>query len=73
MLPSVVAAYMGAEIIERHFTLNRSWYGADQAASIEPQGFKRLVRDIHSLEKILGNRYKTLVGDEKNPVTFWSE
>ncbi len=73
LLPSVIAARMGATHIERHFTLDRSMYGADQAASVEPQGFRRLVRDIRELDVIMGDGVKALVGDEKNPVTFWRE
>ena len=46
-------------------------YGADQAASVEPQGFHRLRRDIDMIEKVLGDGDKALKGDEKNPVTFW--
>lgn len=71
LLPSVIAAHLGAVFIERHFTLDRSMYGADQAASVEPQGFRRLVRDIRELDAIMGDGLKRLHGDEKNPVTFW--
>ena len=42
---------LGATSIERHITLNRAWYGNDQAASLEPDGLKRLVRDIRLIEK----------------------
>ena len=73
ILPSVIAASMGAKWIERHFTLDRAMYGADQAASMEPQGFERMVRDIRLLDKIEGFPAKSLQGDEKNPVTFWRE
>jgi len=44
--PSVVAVALGATVIERHITLKRSMWGSDHAASIEPQGLHRLVRDI---------------------------
>ena len=44
--PSVAAAAMGACMIERHFTLDRASWGSDQAASVEPQGMARLVRDV---------------------------
>lgn len=43
-----VAAYvLGASTIERHYTLNRTWKGTDHAASLEPDGVRRLVRDVH--------------------------
>lgn len=45
----VVAFALGATWIERHFTLDRTWKGTDQAASIEPQGLSRLVRDIEAV------------------------
>lgn len=51
---SVAAVVLGAEIIERHITLDRAMWGSDQSASLEPQGFKRLVRDIRAVEKALG-------------------
>ena len=57
---SVPAVMMGASSIERHITLNRTWYGNDQAASLEPQGIHRLVRDVRVLEKIRGNGKKKI-------------
>ncbi len=51
---SVAAVVLGAEIIERHITLDRSMWGSDQSASLEPQGFSRLVRDIRAVEKAMG-------------------
>jgi sialic acid synthase SpsE len=49
---------LGATSIERHVTLNRTFYGNDQAASLEPEGLGRLVRDIRLIEKILGDGKK---------------
>ena len=57
---SVPAVMMGASSIERHITLNRAWYGHDQAASLEPQGIHRLVRDIRIIDKIRGNGKKKI-------------
>jgi N-acetylneuraminate synthase len=51
---SVAAVVLGAEVIERHITLDRSMWGSDQSASLEPQGFARMVRDIRTVEKALG-------------------
>lgn len=50
---TVAAVVLGADIVERHITLDRSMWGSDQSASIEPQGFKRLVRDIRAVEKAM--------------------
>jgi N-acetylneuraminate synthase len=52
---SLAAATLGACVIERHITLNRAMWGSDQAASIEPQGFMRLVRDIRTVEAAMGD------------------
>ena len=49
---------MGACVIERHLTLDRTMLGPDHAASLEPQGFIKLVRDIRNLEKSLGSGTK---------------
>ena len=56
---STVAAAMGANIIERHITLDRTMDGPDHAASLEPHGFAKMVRDIRQVEMALGS------GDEK--------
>jgi sialic acid synthase SpsE len=48
----------GATSIERHITLDRTMYGSDQAASLEPQGLNRLVRDIRRIDLILGDGVK---------------
>ena len=45
-----MAAYaMGAEVIERHYTLDKTWKGTDHAASLEPEEFKNLVRDMNNV------------------------
>jgi sialic acid synthase SpsE/sugar phosphate isomerase/epimerase len=56
---STVASVLGASIIERHITLDRTMDGPDHAASLEPQGFKKLVRDIRQVDMALGT------GEEK--------
>jgi N-acetylneuraminate synthase len=61
---SVAAVALGACMIERHLTLDRAMWGSDQAASIEPHGFARLVRDIRSVELALGDGVKRLLPDE---------
>lgn len=62
---SVAAAAMGATSVERHLTLDRAMYGSDQAASVEPQGFKRLVRDIRAVESAMGDGVKRILEAEK--------
>lgn len=52
--PSVIAVALGAVAIERHITLDRSMYGSDQAASLEPEGFRRMVQMIRKLPVIVG-------------------
>jgi N-acetylneuraminate synthase len=56
----VVAMTLGACIIEKHITLDRTLPGPDHAASLEPQGFERLVRDIRNAEISMGNAEKQL-------------
>jgi N-acetylneuraminate synthase len=51
---STVASALGASIIERHLTLDRTMDGPDHAASLEPQGFKKMVRDIRQVAAALG-------------------
>ena len=51
-----VAYALGANYVERHFTLNRTWKGTDHAASLEPDGMRRLVRDLKATHLAL--RYK---------------
>ena len=57
---SIPAVMLGASSIERHITLNRTWYGHDQAASLEPEGLQKLIRDIRVLDKIKGNGKKKI-------------
>ena len=66
-LISVTATILGATSIERHITLDRTMYGSDQAASIEPPGLQRLVRDIRRIDLILGDGIKK-VWDSEIPV-----
>jgi len=62
---SIAAATMNISSLERHITLDRSMYGSDQSASIEPNGFKRLVDSIRIIESSLGDGVKTFSEDEK--------
>jgi N-acetylneuraminate synthase len=55
---SVAAAVLGACSVERHVTLDRSMWGSDQAASLEPNGITRLIRDIRLVEQSMGDGVK---------------
>ncbi len=63
-IPTVSVA-LGARIIERHFTLDRTMKGGDHAASLEPSGFHKMVRDIRHVEDALGSKDKTIQESEK--------
>jgi N-acetylneuraminate synthase len=63
----VLAASLGSTSIERHITLDRSMYGSDHAASLEPTGLIRMVRDVRSVKTILGDGVKR-VWDSEIPV-----
>ena len=67
-LVSVCAAMLGATSIERHITIDRTLYGHDQAASLEPLGLRRLVRDIRMIDKILGDGKKRIWDSELETV-----
>jgi len=58
------AVALGACIIERHITLDRAMWGSDQAASVEPNGFARLVRDIAAIEGAMGDGVKRVYESE---------
>lgn len=58
------AVVLGACLVERHITLDRAMWGSDQAASVEPHGMARLVRDIRVIEKALGDGVKRVYPSE---------
>jgi sialic acid synthase len=61
-----IAAYtLGARWIERHFTKDRTWKGTDHAASLEPQGLKKLTRDLNSVYKALNYKASEILPIEK--------
>ena len=64
-LVSTCAVAVGATSIERHITMDRTMYGSDQKASIEPYELCKLVRDIRMTEKILGSGEKILTAAEE--------
>lgn len=61
----VAAMALGATWIERHYTLDRTWKGTDHAASLEPDGLRRLVRDIRNVAKSLDYKREDILEVEK--------
>ncbi|MFN4000545.1 N-acetylneuraminate synthase family protein [Microcella sp.] len=64
---SLAAVALGARVVERHITLDRTMWGSDHAASLEPQGFEHLVRDIRIIETALGDGVKRVFPGELAP------
>lgn len=61
-----IAAYtLGAHIIERHFTLDRTWKGTDHAASLEPMGLRKLCRDLRATHKALTHKQRDILEIEQ--------
>lgn len=61
-----VAAYtLGANVIERHYTLDRTWKGTDHAASLEPMGLRKLSRDLKAVHKALANKSQDILPIEQ--------
>ena len=63
---TLAAVALGAKIIERHITMDRTMWGSDQAASIEPHGFVKLIKDIRAVERALGDGIKKVYESEKS-------
>ncbi len=64
LVPSTIAVALGACIVERHLTLDRAMWGSDQAASVEPGGFERLVKYIRVTEAAMGDGVKKVYESE---------
>ena len=62
---SVAAVYLGASIIERHITLDRTMWGSDHLSSVEPQGLIKLVKGIRELESAYGDGVKKITLEEE--------
>lgn len=65
---TLAAVALGAAFVERHITLDRAMWGSDQAASVEPGGLTRLVRDIRTIETALGDGVKRVYASELGPM-----
>jgi sialic acid synthase SpsE len=61
---TIAAVALGAVFVERHITLDRSMWGTDHSASLEPEGLKKLVRDIRIIELALGDGKKKVYDSE---------
>ena len=61
---TVASVYLGATILERHITLDRTMWGSDHLASVEPQGLIKLVKGVRELEIALGDGHKTVTDGE---------
>ena len=62
---TVASVYLGATILERHITLDRTMWGSDHLASVEPQGLIKLVKGVRELEMALGDGNKVVTEGEK--------
>jgi N-acetylneuraminate synthase len=65
---SLAAVAMGAVAVERHITLDRTMWGSDHAASLEPTGLEHLVRDIRVIERAVGDGVKRVFDSEQAPM-----
>ncbi|MCK2032656.1 N-acetylneuraminate synthase family protein [Microbacterium sp. KSW4-4] len=65
---SLAAVAMGAVAVERHITLDRTMWGSDHAASLEPGGLEHLVRDIRVIESAVGDGVKRVFDSERAPM-----
>ena len=76
VMPSIVAATLGASTIERHITLDRAMYGSDQSASLESAGLNNLLNSLRKHKDILGESKKRFSDDEKlvsNKLRYWQD
>jgi N-acetylneuraminate synthase len=64
---SIAAAALGITSLERHITLDRTMWGSDQAASLEPEGLRHLVRDVRIIQEAMGDGVKRVFDGEQAP------
>ncbi len=65
---SLAAVGLGITSLERHITLDRTMYGSDQAASMEPNGFSLLVKSVNKAQKAMGNGKKEIISEENDVI-----
>jgi sialic acid synthase len=68
-----IAYMLGARVFEKHFTLNRALKGTDHSFSLEPEGLRKLVRNLGRIPILLGSGEKRLLDSEKNPLKKMSK
>ncbi len=66
ILAPIIAYMLGARVVEKHFTLNHSWKGTDHKFSLEPEGLRKLVRDLRRVDISMGKGEKVLMDFEKD-------
>jgi N-acetylneuraminate synthase len=66
----IMAVSLGAEVIEKHFTLDRTMEGPDHFASLEPDELKKMVEAIRNVEKAFGSERKEITDEEKKNIFF---
>ena len=64
IVSSTIAVVLGACSVERHITMDRALWGSDQAASLEPEGLRKMVRDIRNVKAFLGDGIKKVYDSE---------
>ena len=64
-LSGPIAYLLGARVFEKHVTLNRAWKGTDHSFALEPEGFRKFVRDIKRVKYMLPQKPKSEIGEEK--------
>ena len=64
-LSGPIAYLLGARVFEKHVTLNRSWKGTDHSFALEPEGFRKFVRDIKRVNEMLPQKPTSEIGEEK--------
>ena len=64
ILSGPIAYIQGARVFEKHVTLNRAWKGTDHSFALEPEGFRKFVRDIHRSPEMLKSKKQKLIGKE---------
>jgi N-acetylneuraminate synthase/sialic acid synthase len=65
---ALVAYMLGSRMVEKHFTINRAWKGSDQAFSLERDGMRRMVRDLHRARISIGDGVKRVYPSEAKPL-----
>lgn len=65
ILAPTLAYMLGANVVEKHFTLNRAWKGTDHKFSLEPVGLRKMVRDLRRVDISMGNGVKEINEYEK--------